>query len=195
MEAANGEVTSLRAEVDTLRQKVSEQEQPAPPPPPKEEEKPARRSRREREGAPVQVGQILFNGGAISQEQLDYILGEQRKFPQRSQSSIVLENGMASEEVVAQAIASQRQVLFVHLDDDSVDPTATAMLKGRIARNHSCIPVRATEQSLVLAMVDPLDLMAIQDVEQASGRQVQPVVAMASEIATAIEKHYSESEA
>ncbi|HEO71528.1 MAG TPA: type II secretion system protein GspE, partial [Candidatus Hydrogenedentes bacterium] len=76
------------------------------------------------------------------------------------------------------------------LNDVACDPEAVALISGRLAARHACIPVRAGSGSIALAMANPLDLIAIEDIEHATGQQVRPLIARESEIMDAITRHY-----
>nr|HPO14020.1 type II secretion system protein GspE [Candidatus Hydrogenedentota bacterium] len=64
----------------------------------------------------------------------------------------------------------------------------------RPANQHQCLPVRTTDEGLILAMVNPLDLLAIEDVERTTNRKVEIVVVTPSDIKEAIAKYYWEPE-
>ena len=89
-----------------------------------------------------------------------------------------------------QVLARQLRLRYIHLREGAFDPRAVALISGRLAAQHACIPVRATKDTLALAMANPLDIIAIEAVEQASGRRVQPIITRESEIAAAIAQWY-----
>ena len=78
----------------------------------------------------------------------------------------------------------------MRLDSVVIEAAAVKAVAARLARQHICVPVRLKGKNLVLAMANPLDRKAIQDVEFASSREVRPVVASRSEILVAIDEHY-----
>src|SRR4029077_10983010 len=78
----------------------------------------------------------------------------------------------------------------VDLAATAVEAPALKAVTARLARKHTCLPIRLSGKTLVLAMANPLDRTAIQDVEFASSRKVQPVVASRTEILRSIKKHY-----
>ena len=144
----------------------------------------------ERDERPARVGKILVEAGVITVEQLDEALNAQRKTPNARLGAILVKLGFASEETVARALAFQRNVEFIRLRPDMVDVAATKLVNGRLAEHHCCMPLEVREGRLVLAMVNPLDLIAIEDVERASERPVEPVVATASDINSSIRHYY-----
>ncbi|MCP4641861.1 MAG: hypothetical protein GY851_15565 [bacterium] len=138
------------------------------------------------------LGDILLERGAISADQLDLASQQQREARNISLGEILVEQGLVEPEVVAQALAAQQGVEFVRLDPQAIDREAAFLVSGRIAQNHSCIPIAASDDSVTLAMVDPLNLIAIEDVERATGRTIEPVVATLKDVASAIKVVYEE---
>ncbi len=137
------------------------------------------------------TGEILVGSGVITQEQLEYALDEQKKNPQRPLGAIFVEMGFTGEDVVAQVLASQLQVPFVRLKKEPIDINAIRLISGPMATRHTLIPIRATSDCVVVAMTNPLDLIALDDVERATNRRVEPVVATLSDISEAIARYYS----
>jgi chromosome segregation ATPase len=188
METAREEGGALRAELDSLRREVAEKavemERVTTP----------KRPKFDRDQQKRQLGDMLLEAGVISQDQLDLAVAAQAESPQRTLADILVDQGAAEEEVVAQAAAAQHRVLYVHLNEQSVDPAAAALITPKIAHQHRCVPVRATEDALVLAMADPMNVIAIEDVERASSRSVRPVMATQSAIEATIGRLYHGAE-
>jgi chromosome segregation ATPase len=187
-EAAREEAASLRVELQNLRREADERaaelQRVTTPKPPK--------AGRETHKRPL--SDMLLEAGVVSQEQFDRAVEAQSESPTRSIVEILVEQGAVEEEVVAQAAAAQHRVLYVTLNQDNLDPTAAALITPKLAMQHLCIPVRATDDSLVLAMADPMNVIAIEDVERASSRSVRPVMATQSAIAAAIGRVYQAAE-
>jgi type IV pilus assembly protein PilB len=99
------------------------------------------------------------------------------------------------EEALAEAFSAWLHLPRVRLDSVEIEPAAVKAVAGWLVRKHTCLPIRLSGKSLVLAMKNPLDQQAIQDVQFASSRQVQPVVASRAEILTGIDKHYPSGKA
>lgn len=136
------------------------------------------------------VGDILVEAGVITAEELAVALQEQRKSPNTRLGNVLVALDFATEEAIAQALGLQRNIEFARLDADAIDSRAVQMINGRLADQHVCIPIRVTAEALTLAMVNPLDLIAIEDVERASGLRVEPVVATNTDIVNCIHAHY-----
>ena len=102
---------------------------------------------------------------------------------------LVLER-QVPEETLAEAISASLKLPLVRIESLDVDAAAIKALTGWLVRKHNCLPIRFTGKNLVLAMANPLDQQAIQDVQFASSRQVEPVVASRTDILRGIEQHY-----
>lgn len=143
------------------------------------------------EGKRLPLGEILLKAGVITEEQLADALAMQADSPHQKFGSLLIEKGYADEGVIAQVLASQLGVPLVHsVDEAGIDEEAVHLLSPRVARRHHCIPLRSTEEEIVLVMSNPLDLVAIDDVEHATARRVAVVVAAESEITKALERFY-----
>ena len=141
-------------------------------------------------GKRQRVGDILVEAGVITAEELQVALEEQKKTPSTRLGNVLVALDFATEEVIAQALGLQRNIEFVRLDADALDSRTVQMINGRLAEQHMCIPIRMTDEALTLAMVNPLDLIAIEDVERASSLRVEPVVATNTDIVNCIHAHY-----
>ena len=142
------------------------------------------------DGKRQRVGDILVEAGVITAEELQIALEEQKKSPNTRLGNVLVGLDFATEEVIAQALGLQRNIEFARLDADAIDTRAVQMINGRLAEQHMCIPIRVTDEALTLAMVNPLDLIAIEDVERASNLRVEPVVATNTDIVNCIHAHY-----
>lgn len=185
LEAAKEEVRTLRAK---LSRSTEDQGETAPADPPK----PLRG--RDQHGNQRQMGTILVDSGVISEEQLEEALTTQRSSGNKHLGQILVEKNFASESVVVQAMACQFNVLFVRLSEEDLDSNAVKLVSKRLAEKHGCIPLRKKDNALVVAMANPIDLIAIEDVQLASNLSVEPVAATSTDIAQAIAKHYAKPE-
>lgn len=140
------------------------------------------------------IGQILLDAGVITEEQLETALEVQKSNPQQHLGALLGELGFASEEAVAQARASQCGVDYIRFTEETVDPEAAALISARLAQQHHCIPVSAGDRSMVLAVANPMDLLAIEDVERFTNRKVDVVVGTSADIEQAIARYYWEPE-
>ena len=113
---------------------------------------------------------------------------------QQLQSVFQAAAGLQSEAhdgAIAEALAAALKLPRVRLDAVDVEARALKLVTPGLARKHTCLPLRIAQNKLVLAMSNPLDREAVDDVRFASSRDVERVVAGRSEILEGIERHYA----
>ena len=107
----------------------------------------------------------------------------------------LIDEGVITNTQAAQVRAAQAGVPFVVLSELAVDHVAVARVPSSTARRHTVLPIAIEGRYLVVAMTDPADVLAIDDVRQASGMAVQPVVAERPDLLNAIDRfHRADSE-
>ncbi|MGY3128349.1 type IV pilus assembly protein PilB [Agrococcus sp. UYP33] len=107
----------------------------------------------------------------------------------------LIDEGVITNTQAAQVRAAQAGVPFVVLTELAVDHAAVARVPSSTARRHTVLPIAIEGRYLVVAMTDPADVLAIDDVRQASGMAVQPVVAERPDLLNAIDRfHRADSE-
>lgn len=134
---------------------------------------------------------------------LTYLLMRQGDLPMTRRDELVaagIDDQQAVEELVAEgtitgaqaawARAAQAGVPFVVLSEVAVDRAAVALVPSATARRHALLPIGQEHGRLVVAMIDPADVLAIDDVRQASGMTVQPVVAERSDLLAALDRYH-----
>lgn len=131
------------------------------------------------------LGRVLLQAGLINQEQLDAALSEPSG---RSLCAVLVEQGVADENTIARAIAEAMGLAFVDLGAIDIDPAATTVLSVDLARRHSCLPIKFQDDELVVAMSDPANIFAIDDLRIVTGYDVRPVVAAESDLLQAIDR-------
>jgi hypothetical protein len=142
------------------------------------------------EGKRRRMGEILVEGRLITAEQLDQALVEQANSPHQRLGAVLVEMGMADPDIIAQVVAGQLQLPYVQLDQTPLDGPTVHRLNSRLALQHKCIPIEATDSELVLAMANPLDLIAIEDIERTTNLRVVPTVASLPDIEQALSRFH-----
>jgi hypothetical protein len=143
------------------------------------------------EGRRMRLGEILFEAGIISQEQLEDALRAQENRPHHKLGQILVDKGYTGEDVIARVLASQLDMPFVNFADDPPREEAVHLLTRKVAAIHKVMPVRVRgNDTLVVAMANPLDLIAVDDVEHATNMRVEVAVATTSAIEAALAEHY-----
>ena len=133
-------------------------------------------------------GDLLLETGIISPEQLTQGLDRQRQTGERLGRALIALG--VREEKIAEALSRQLNLPLVDLHRQKLDPQAAALLSETLAAKYTVLPIRRNLSHLTLAMADPLDVVAIDDVSIATGLVVSPVIATASDIKAAIERVY-----
>lgn len=184
-QAAQNEIARLRDEVVQLRQDA------ATPEPEAHAEAFARirELAHDENGHRRPLGMILVKAGVISTLQLEDALREQRSAWNRHLGVLLVELGYASEADIAQTLAAQMRVTYVDIPVDGPDPAAMRLVSAHLCQHHTCVPLRIKGERLVVAMANPIDLIAQEDLRLATGMEIEVVVATASSIRGAIHRN------
>ncbi len=138
-----------------------------------------------------QLGELLIERGIITERQLDKALSLQ-KDKGGLIGEILVELGYAREEDIAQALTAQYGFPYLPLSNYEIDPEITKIVPARVARQYLLIPIDKIGNNLTLAMSNPLNVQAIEDVEMLSGCSVQTFVSTSTDIKNAIARYYRE---
>lgn len=134
------------------------------------------------------IGEILVDAGVINQEQLQQALAAQVEKGTRLGFTLV-NLGYATDRQVATAIASQLQLKFVDLSTFSIETPAATLISEETARKHMVLPIAFDGDYLMVAMADPTNVFAVDDLQFMTGYEVEPVVALESDLNMAIARH------
>ncbi len=138
----------------------------------------------------IKLGPFLLQAGILKPQELKEGL-ELARARNQSLLDVLLEQKLLSEEALAETFAQWLKLPRVRIASASVEPEAIKTISEELARKHICLPLKVDGKSLTLAMTDPSDYDAIQDVQFASGLMVRPVVASRTEVLDGIEQHYA----
>jgi type IV pilus assembly protein PilB len=139
------------------------------------------------------LGHILVDRELITPEQLRDA-EEQQRSTGRSLGRVLVDQGMVTEKDLVAALATQIGLGFVDLTDTDVDPRAATMLAESLMRRHSLLPIGFEDGRLIVAMSDPSNVVAIDDVRTITKMEVKAVVATKDDINGAIGKYSSMAE-
>lgn len=139
---------------------------------------------------PKRIGEQLLEAGLINQSQLLKALERQKSWGGRLGSNLVL-IGAIKEHDLMRFMAIKTGVREMNITDLEIAPDVVRKLPQKVVEKFHCLPVYIKDKkTLVLALADPTDLEAIDQVSFITGMNVEPVVASYSSILQAIHKYY-----
>jgi type IV pilus assembly protein PilB len=139
------------------------------------------------------LGEILLKENLLTPDQLKQALEHQKANGGRLGNSLVRLGFMSDEEVMA-VLSRQYGVPSINLDYFDVDPGITKLIPMDTALKFQVLPLSRVGSSLTLAMVDPTNVFAMDDIKFMTGFNIEPVVASETAIAEAIRKNYGSVE-
>jgi len=137
------------------------------------------------------LGELLVRENLISLQQLQKAQAEQRKTGARI-GSLLVKSGAIAEGDLTQFLSKQYGVPAISLKDFDVDDEVIKLVPKNIAEKHQVLPVNRAGSSLIVAMSDPSNIFAIDELKFHTGYNVEPVVASEVAIKEAIEHYYAE---
>ncbi len=140
------------------------------------------------------IGELLVRENLISLAQLRRALADQRTTGKRLSYSLA-RLGILDEPDLAAFLSQQYGVPLVRLSDYEIDPEVIALVPQAVASKHTAIPLQRGGSTLLVAMADPSNIYAIDDLKVSTDLNVEPVVSTESAIEAAIVRHYGESAA
>jgi type IV pilus assembly protein PilB len=139
------------------------------------------------------LGELLKEVGLIDDFQLQSALSHQRNWGGKL-GAILVELEFVSEEDVAKVIAEKMRVPYANLFEPEIPETITRLIKPDVAKKYVVIPVKKDAGRVVVALSDPLDIEAIDELRFITGLNIVPALALESEIKLAIQKYYDREE-
>ncbi|MCK4571501.1 type IV-A pilus assembly ATPase PilB [candidate division WOR-3 bacterium] len=135
------------------------------------------------------IGQILIEAGKITPEQLENALNQQKKTAKKL-GAILIEEGYISESELARTLSQKFRVPSVDIRPEDVDPKLIHLIPPDMAQRHQVFPVNRKGRKLILGMVNPGDISAIDAVEFKTGFKVEPVVITFHKMKQLLEEYY-----
>ena len=135
-----------------------------------------------------QLGALLLRDAVITVEQLAACLAE-REVEGGRLGEILVRHGIATPSQVARALAEQHGLEYLELNKFDLDPDATALLPENVARRLSALPIAYGEEgTVVVAVTDPTDMMASDDLRLALGLQIRFAVVSGPDLARTLDR-------
>lgn len=135
------------------------------------------------------LGDFLVEAGLIDERTLAKAL-ELQKIQKKKIGQILIDMGVADDEEIAKTLARQLKIPFGRLGKINVPKEIISLVPPELAENHLLIPIKETEKGLLVAMANPLDLYAIDDLRFVTRMPIRIAVAPQGDVLEAIEKNY-----
>lgn len=133
-------------------------------------------------------GQYLIAGGYITSQELELGLQAQEKTGARIGEALV-HLGLISKEMLVETLSGYLGITRISLTQVKIDASAAQTISEELARRYILIPISCNGGTLRVAMADPTNVRALDDIRLFSGYQIEPVLAGTDEILTAIRKY------
>ncbi len=138
------------------------------------------------------IGRMLVGVRLITEEQLEKALAFQQKEGGRL-GSILVKLGYIQEQTLLQFLSKQYGVQSVDLSKIDIDPSVTKLIPTEVVQKYNVVPIRRVGAVLTIAMMDPSDVFAIDDIKFMTGYDIEVVVASESAIMATMSKLYDTS--
>lgn len=131
------------------------------------------------------LGELLLEAGAITEAQLSEALEEQKRTGKRL-AQIFIEGGLLAKGEAGRWLALQQGYEYVNLTAEPIDIHVAQVLPEGFVRRLMALPIRQEGKDLIVAMADPSDILAVDEISRATGTRVQPVFTTESDLEWAI---------
>ncbi|MBN2796270.1 MAG: Flp pilus assembly complex ATPase component TadA [Clostridia bacterium] len=136
------------------------------------------------------LGDILMENHLITQKQLDESLRIQMEEKKRL-GEVLINKGYVTELDMVNVLQKQLNLKYIKISDLEIDPTIPNLISEKIARRYELIPLFLKDRVLTVAMVDPINFFAREDITLITGYEIDPVIAFRHEVMSAIDHFYT----
>lgn len=137
----------------------------------------------------TRLGQLLLDSGDINESELQKALSAQANNGHLL-GEILVEQGACSREAVLMALADQLGMHYVELRERDLDDAVINLVRPELAYRHQALPLRLQGEALVVAIGDPFNFSALDDIQTVTGRPVIPVLSSPDELRRYVEQRY-----
>ncbi len=141
----------------------------------------------------VRLGEILVQQKLLSEEQLTFSLGEQKRTG-RKLGRVFIENGFVTEDQIAGALARQLNIPYINLKFFNIDSETVRLLPETQARRFRAMALETRDGSLLIGMADPTDLFAYDEIARLVRRNISLAVVNETELLQTIDRIYRRTE-
>ena len=140
------------------------------------------------------LGEILVKNNLINRDQLRKAIEEQKlSGSQLRLGTILINQKLLTEEQLTSFLSKQYGVPSVNLTDYEIDPTVIKIIPSEVVQKYQLLPVNRAGATLIIAVSDPSNLFAIEDIKFMTGYNIEMVVASERDIKASIDKYYDQS--
>jgi type IV pilus assembly protein PilB len=138
------------------------------------------------------IGELLVNEGIITREQLNIALEKQKTVSQTGSKGLLgntlVKLGYCKESDISRVIAKRAGVEYLEMQDYEIDMVAVNLITPELAKKYNALPISFKDGKLLIAMKNPGDIVAIDDIRIITGHAIRPVVINDRELETAIKR-------
>ncbi len=138
---------------------------------------------------PVRIGELLLKEKRISAEQLQQALNQQKSNGGKLGHNLV-QMGFVKDEEITALLSKQYGVPSINLTQFDIDPAVIKLIPAETANKYQIVPLSRAGATLTIAMTDPTNVFAMDDIKFMTGYNVEPVVASETAVSDAIQKYY-----
>ncbi|MGF7049505.1 type IV pilus assembly protein PilB [Paenibacillus sp. DS2015] len=135
------------------------------------------------------LGDLLVENGIVSDTQLQEALLEQKR-TKRKLGDLLITQGYITEQQLIEVLEFQLGIPHVNLFKYQIDPAITQIIPESMAKRYQVLPLMKEGGKLMVAMADPLDYYAIEDLQMTTGFRIEPAISTRDELQRAIARHY-----
>lgn len=137
----------------------------------------------------VKLGDMLVSMKLITDNQLNYAL-EVQKRNHKKLGEVLIEESIITETELIEVLKFQLGIPYIDFEKFEVEKEAVELIDESVASRYRAIPVKMCEDSVLVAMTDPLNIFALEDLGMIMNRKVEPAIALKKEISIYIDKYY-----
>lgn len=142
----------------------------------------------------MRLGDLLIREKLLTEKQLENAL-QRQKATGRKLGEILIHDNFVKEKDIIRVLQIQLKIPYVELEDINFDSSLSEIVSEALSRKYNLVPIKKHENKIIIAMSDPLNIFAIDDIRMATGLKVETVIAMTDAVNLAIDKLYTNQKA
>lgn len=139
------------------------------------------------------LGDLMVESGLLSDELLQKALQEQKTLNMRLGDVLITQNYITEQQLI-EVLEFQLGIPHIQLFRQKIETKVINLIPQKLAEKHTVIPIRVDGNKLVLAMADPMDYFAIDELRMTTGLRIEPAIASKDELLRAIKRYYGMQE-